>query len=274
MIFPEDYKQVGIKDEERTGEPVYFATQYLISREGPRLYRVSSRGEGFMREVQSLELMASGSEIVFYPQQVDTRNRALLIELADEICRGGPNTVVFQGPDEHITFVKDPDPGQILNIEVLDVAPPDPPWLVHVLEKLEGSGVLGDLAVRFQPRILDLRKFDCDSVYYPCRASGLGPSLDCDRVVHDCPRIVGCEVSREIFLATSGRREHEFVNICPLQSNEQVMQPSGPFLTRCCRSERRGSTRKNGQMGMVVHWGDGPWAIAEAVRCLVKSLGR
>jgi hypothetical protein len=45
---------------------------------------------------------------------VDTRNRALLIELADEICREQKaSTVVFQGPDEHITFVHEPDLGQI-----------------------------------------------------------------------------------------------------------------------------------------------------------------
>ncbi|MCX6669190.1 MAG: hypothetical protein NTV25_05200, partial [Methanothrix sp.] len=137
MIFPDEYKLVGIKDEERRGDPVYFSTQFLISRQGPRLYRVRSRGAGFMREVEDLELLAFGSEIAFYPERVDTRNRALLIDLADEIRRASrANTVVFQGPDEHITFVKDPDIGKILTIEVLDVSPPDPPWLVHVLRGL------------------------------------------------------------------------------------------------------------------------------------------
>ena len=111
MIFPEEYKFVGIKDQERRGEPVYFATEFLISREGPRLYRVKSRGSGFMREVDQLELIATGAEIEFYPERVDTRNRARLIDLAYGISRSGKaNTVVFQGPDEHITFVKDPDP--------------------------------------------------------------------------------------------------------------------------------------------------------------------
>jgi len=141
MIFPDEYKFVGIKDEERRGDPVYFATQYLISRQGPSLYGVRSRGTGFMREVEELELLASGSEIAFYPQSVDTRNRALLIDLADEMARErGVKVVVFQGPDEHVTFVKDPDPRQILTIEVLDVSPPDPPWLVHVLRGLESCG--------------------------------------------------------------------------------------------------------------------------------------
>ncbi len=82
MIFPEEYKFVGIKDRERRGEPVYFATEYLISRDGPSLYRVESRGSGFMREVDQLELIATGPEIEFYPERVDTRNRARLIDLA------------------------------------------------------------------------------------------------------------------------------------------------------------------------------------------------
>jgi len=98
MIFPEDYKLVGIKDHEQRGEPVYFSTEFLISRDGPRLYRVKSRGSGFMREVDQLELIASGSEIEFYQERVDTRNRARLIDLAYGISRSGKaNTVVFQG---------------------------------------------------------------------------------------------------------------------------------------------------------------------------------
>lgn len=272
MIFPDEYKFVGIKDRESRGDPIYFSTQYLISREGPSLYAVKSKGQGFMREVDELELIASGREIVFHPQKVDTRNRTMLIELADKICREqSASTVVFQGPDEHVTFVHEPDLSQILEIEVLDVSPPDPPWLIYSLQRLEGCGILGDLAVRFKPAVLDLREFACDDVYYPCRASGLGRSLDSDKVVHEHPRIVGCEVSREIFLAgNAGKadKEYEFVNICPLKS----MTPSGPFITRCCKSERRGLTEKNGQKGVIVHWGEGPWAIAEAVRRLVGEL--
>ena len=273
MIFPEDYKFVGIKDEERRGEPIYFSTEFLISRDGPRLYQVKSSGEGFMRQVEELETLSFGSEIAFYPEKLDTRNRTLLIDLASEICRNGKvNTVVFQGPDEHITFVKDPDPSQILTIDVLDVSPPDPPWLAHVLQNLEGCGVLGDLTLRFRLRIMDLRRFDCDCVYYPCRASGLGRSLDSDRVIHSRPRIVGCEVSREIFLTTNADKDYEFINICPIQSRDPIFEPCGPFITRCCKSERRGLINRNGHTGMVVHWGDGPWKIAEAVRCLAGAL--
>jgi hypothetical protein len=273
MIFPDEYKFVGIKDREHRGEPVYFATEYLISREGPRLYRVESRGSGFMRELVSLQPMASGQDIVFYPDVVDTRNRTLLIDLAGGICASSKaNTVVFKGPDEHITFVKDPDPLAILEIDVLDVAPPHPPWLIHVLKKLEACGMLGDLTLRFVPSILDLRRFSGEGIYYPCRASGLSPTLDEDTVVHQRPSIVGCEVSREIFVCKNPGKKYDFVNICPLHCSEEIFQPKRPFITRCCRSERRGKTTKNGQPGMVVHWGDGPEKIAEALRCLVQDL--
>ena len=79
------------------------------------------------------------------------------------------------------------------------------------------------------PHILDLRRFDCECVYYPCRASGLGRSLDTDRVVHEHPRIVGCEVSREIFLANNPGKDFEFVNICPLHSQEAAFDAKGAF---------------------------------------------
>lgn len=273
MIFPQEYKLVGIKDREHRGEQVYFSTEYLISRAGPSLYRVRSSGSGFLRSVLSLEPLAHGDEIVFHPEILDTRNRSGLVMIADAICRGrNANTVVFQGPDGHVTFVKDPDPSQILKIEVLDVSPPDPSWLVYALSRLEGCGVFGDLMISFEPHVLDLRKFDCEGAYFPCRASGLGSSLDSDPVVHERPRLVGCEVSREIFHAKYPGRTMDFVNICPLCGVDGRLVPNGPFITRCCRAERRGLTERNGWKGMVVHWGDGPAEIAEAVRCLVREI--
>ena len=274
MIFPTDYRVIGVKDDDRYGDPIYFSTEYLVSRQGPKLFKAKNKGKKaqgfFLRDVDSLEIVASGPEIIEYPEKVDTRDRARLIELAYDICQANSqvNTVLFQGPDEHVTFIHRPDPGAILTLEVLDVVPPDPSWLSYVLEKLEISGVLGDLCLKFRMKVMDLREFGCDCVYYPCRASGLGRSLDHDIVIHDRPRIVGCEVSRDIFKERYPEKDCEFVNICPLS----IMTPEGPFITRCCRSERKGLTKRNGHLGMVVHWGDGPREISEAVRCLVNAL--
>lgn len=274
MIFPDDYKLVGVTGEFRPSDPIYFATEYLISLgsrpEETAIYRTSSSGQGFMRRGKAVEVISNGPEIVWYPEVVDTRNRPVLIDLASRICVGGVKTVIFKGPDEHITFVHEPDPSAILEIEVLDVMPPEPPWLVLVIDRLEKSGILGELTVRFKEKLLDLRSFGGPDVYFPCRASGLGRSLDSDRVESDHPKIVGCEVSREIFLATASPRDYEFVNICPVSGG--LIVPCGPFITRCCRSERRGLVRIGGHPGVVVHWGDGYFRVAQAIRMLVEEI--
>jgi hypothetical protein len=268
MIFPDDYRSIGVKEKEDPESPVYFSTNYLIIRQEPKLYRVKSIGKGFMNKTETFELIAHGSQIIEYPKKVDTRNRSMLIRLASGLCKDGINTVIFQGHDEHITFVNDPDPDEILCIEIFDISPPDPPWLIYILEKLLSCGVIGDLTIEFKPKVLDLRTFQCECVYYPCKASGLKPSLDSDKVIHDHPVIVGCEISRKIFLETYPNKSHDFINICPLESFEA----EGPFITRCCRSERRGLIELNGHPGIVVHWGDGPWKIAEAIRKLVEDV--
>lgn len=274
MIFPSDYKYVGVADEARPGDPIYFSTRYLIQLEDEAIiYEVEPEpGEGFMRTVKSMSPIAGGGEILIYPEKVDTRDRTRLIELASSLCQGPVNTVIFKGGDEHVTFVHDPDPGAITEIEVLDVVPPRPSWLVCVIENLEGAGLFGDLTIKFKKRVLDLGQFEGDDVYFPCTASGLGRSLDRDRVDIDDPLIVGCEISREVFMDVYPEKAFRFINTCPL-SNDRLA-PTGPFITRCCRSERRGIVMSGGHLGAVVHWGDGPPEIGEAIRCLGEELKR
>ncbi|MHC1632031.1 MAG: DUF7714 family protein [Methanotrichaceae archaeon] len=272
MIFPGDYRFVGTALEFRSGDPIYFSTQYLIYYgDEITVYRVETEpGKGFVRSAKSLETIARGDEVLEYPENVDTRNRTYLIELAYELCTSDVNTVIFRGPDEHVTFVHDPNPRAIIEIEILDVVPPRPSWLVYVIKNLERSGILGDLTLKFKSRVLDLYQFEGEDVYFPCTASGLGRSLDSDKVDIDNPQIVGCEVSREIFKAMYPGKRYRFLNTCPLSNKD--LQPNGPFITRCCRSERRGITKLKDHTGIVVHWGDGAPQIAEAVRCLAEEL--
>jgi len=274
LIFPDDYKYVGTALDARPGDPIYFSTRYLIHfGDEITIYTAETEpGKGFMRKVRSMEPIASGDEILEYPEKIDTRSRANLIELAFSLCKGGVNTVIFKGPDEHVTFVHEPDLSAITEIEILDVVPPRPSWLVCVIENLETAGVLGDLTLKFKSRVLDLRRYEDEDVYFPCTASGLGRSLDSDRVEIANPLIVGCEVSREVFRDMYPGKEHRFLNTCPLSND--VLAPKGPFITRCCKSERSGITRSKGHLGVVVHWGDGAPKIAEAIRCLAEELKR
>jgi len=274
LIFPTDYRYVGVAYESRPGDPIYFSTRYLIYfGDAVVIYEVEPQpGEGFMRMVRSMRPLAGGREILVYPEKVYTRDRTRLIELATALCRGTVNTVIYQGSDKHLTFVHQPDPSAITEIEVLDVVPPRPSWLVSVIEDLDGAGLFGDLTLKFKSRILDLSRFEGEGVYFPCTASGLGRSLDRDRVDVDDPLIVGCDVSKEVFMDVYPGKSFRFINTCPLSND--LLEPAGPFITRCCRSERTGIRRSGGHLGVGGHWGDGAPKIAEAIRCLGEELKR
>jgi len=68
VIFPPDYKGVGMTRTDpkgRIGGPVYFTTEYLIADlpSGYKIYKVKSEGEGLLRNLVSLELIAKGNQI-------------------------------------------------------------------------------------------------------------------------------------------------------------------------------------------------------------------
>jgi hypothetical protein len=281
MIFPDEYKHVGVTKSlcSAAEEPIYFLTDYLITeKENPEtgsstyeVYYVKKSGEGLLRKVEGLELIASGNEIVKYNRELNLTDRTLLIETAVKLCTGKVNTVIFTGVDKHVTIVHNPDPSSILEIEILDVVPPEPSWLSLVVRRLEASGIFGDLQVRFTEKIIDLRHFEGRNTVFPCSSSGLeGKCLDSDILTENGHLLVGCEISKTLFEMRFPELEYSFVNICPFKS--EIVVPSGPFITRCCRSEKSGLVNISGFEGAVVHWGASEYQVAEAIRNLVNRL--
>ena len=280
MIFPDEYKYVGVTKALPAGteELIYFLTGYLIEeRENPEtgseytVYRVRKSGDGLLRKVEALEPISSGEEVVKYGRELNIKDRALLIETAAKLCTGKVNTVIFTGVDRHVTFVHEPDPSGILEIEILDVAPPEPSWLSQVVRRLEASGIFGDLQVRFTENVIDLRRFEGERTVFPCSASGLeGKCLDSDTLTEDGHLLVGCEISKTLFEMRFPELEYSFINICPFKS--EIVVPSKPFITRCCRSEKSGLVNISGFEGAVVHWGASEYQVSEAIRMLVTRL--
>ncbi len=280
MIFPEEYKHVGVTKNfcPDAEEPIYFLTDYLIAEsensDGSSryaVYRVKRSGVELLRKVETLELIASGEEVIKYDRELNIKDRKLLIETAAEICTGKVNTVIFTGVDRHVTIVHAPDPSSILEIEILDVAPPEPSWLSLVVRRLEASGIFGDLQVRFSEKVINLRRFEGENTVFPCSASGLeGKCLDSDVLTENGHFLVGCEISKTLFEMRFPELAYSFANICPFKS--EIVTPSGPFITRCCRSEKSGLVNISGFEGAVVHWGASEYQVAEAVRNLVKRL--
>ncbi|MEZ5334879.1 MAG: hypothetical protein R2741_06420 [Methanolobus sp.] len=202
MIFPDEYKYVGHSRElpEDDDRRIYFLTKYLIVEncDGTySLYDVKHQGEDLLREVELLEKLASGEEVVHYDKELNIKDRALLIEIADGICRGKVNTVIFTGIDKHLTFVHKPDTSAIIDIEIVDVVPPEPSWLSSVVYRLEKSGIFGDLTIKFSENLTDLRQFEGENTIFPCSSSGLeGKCLDCDVIEEDGKLLDGCEISK------------------------------------------------------------------------------
>ncbi|KXS44466.1 MAG: hypothetical protein AWU59_540 [Methanolobus sp. T82-4] len=280
MIFPDEYKYVGMSraiPEDAEDRRIYFLTKYLIvedtvdGEENYSLYSVKSTGEQFLRDVDDLEMIASGEEIIRYDKELNIKDRTLLIETAYEMCKGKINTVIFTGIDKHVTFVHKPDLNEIVDIEIVDVVPPEPSWLASVVRRLEESGIFGDLTIRFTDNLTNLRQFEGENTVFPCSSSGLkGKCLDCDVITGEGSLLVGCEISRELFESRFPDLEYSFINICPFKSD--VFRPTRPFITRCCRSEKSGIVTINGIKGAVVHWGASEFYVADTIWKLVREL--
>ena len=281
MIFPDEYKLVGVKrtTDSAAEELIYFLTDYLIvEKENSdtcntdyEVYYVKKNGEGLLRKVEYLELIASGEEVIKYDEELNLRNRTLLIDTAVNLCSGKVNTIIFTGLDKHVTFVHKPDLSSIIHIEILDVVPPEPSWLSMVVRRLEASGIFGDLQVHFAEKVIDLRHFEGPNTVFPCSASGLkGKYLDSDIFIENGHLLVGCEISKTIFEMRFPELEYFFINICPLKF--EILVPSRPFITRCCRSENSGLVNISGFEGVVVHWGDSEYQVAEAIKNLVNKI--
>ncbi len=288
MIFPPEYKSVGVIRTDRTlsvahGEllrrktsqtresEVYFLSQYLIvfASDGCAVYAVTSEGEGLFRRVTSLTKIASADEVVQHDEPVNMHNRTLLVKTAHEYCADTVNTVIFRSVDQHLTFVHRPDPGDLIEIDVIDVIPPVPGWLVYMVGHLSDC-LLGELGVTFTHNILDLRQFEGEDSVFPCFTSGLsGRYLDSEEITEPAT-LIGCDISKMIIDQQFPDLNYKFINICSQTGGAYKI--TKPFIARCCQSERSGLVNVGGIDGVVVHWAASGYEVADALRNLVQRV--
>ncbi len=282
MIFPSHCRLIGVVDEyARTGyrpdDKIYFSSQYLLVFKAPdkcEAYEVTSSGEGFMRQENSVRRISGTGDTLVYGGPMDITNRAHMIKKAAELCDDKVSTVVFRGVDRHYNFVHQPDLSALTKVDVFDVAPPWPPWLAHNIKRQDEAGMYGELMFDFTYHTTDLKNFEDPkrTTIFPCRASGLDglflDSLDVEPPAN--VRLVGCNTSRQVFETLYPGKTFEHVNVCPLST----VKPGRPFILRCCQSEKLGLKEIGGVTGVAVHWGANPREIYEAVRLLASALKR
>ena len=272
MIFPEEYKNIGICHEnDDISSKIYFLSEYLLKQEDGQwnLYQVNSNKSPILTTVESLELIATSDQILWYDKKLNIKDRTLLIETANKFCTEKINTVIFTGIDEHVTFVHQPDITAITTIEVLDIEPPLP-WLADCIQRLERSGIFSDLQIRFEYNITNLKQFEDENTVFPCCCSGLkGQFLDSSKIEGTDLIVIGCEISDTILKTKYPTLKYERYSFCPFSSD--LVKPNKMFIARCCRKEMCGPTTINGYKGTVVHWGATEHDIAVAVRNLVRN---
>lgn len=257
------YREVGFASSRPCGDRVYFLTRYLLRPSGDSydILRVEPDPEatGLMRPIRSESLVVSADEVAVYPGRVGLADRPTLVRLARQ---AGRRCTVFFGRDEHVTFVLDPDEEVFWTVHVYDVEPPVP-TLAAICADLASAGLSGELGIAFEYHVRDLR--DTGAGTYPCRAAGLARSLDRDGPLEG-ERIACCQTGRELLQETY-RVDAEVVETCPV-----CRVDTGPFITRCCRSERTGLQAVDGHLGTVVHWGATPLVVLDALRDLASAL--
>lgn len=257
-------REVGVAASSPCGEQVYHLTRYLLLPSGDSydLIRVEPDpdAKGLVRPIRSESLVLPAAEVAVHPDRVNLADRACLVRIARET---GRRCTVFIGRDEHVTFVLDPDNEVVQTVHVHDVEPPIPS-LAAICADLEAAGLPGELGLTLDYHVRDLRSLGAG--VYPCRASGLARSLDRDGPPVAGERIACCQTGRELLRGTY-RIEAETVETCPCTTIE-----AGPFITRCCRSERTGLQVINGHVGTVVHWGATPLVVLDALRALSAAL--
>jgi len=264
MIFPPHCKCVGYAGNKPVGDKVYFLSQYLIHEvsEGFEILEVEAgTGTGIMRPVNQVTLIARSDEVFEYPERVILHNRGDLIRRAAET---GRRCVIFTGIDEHTTFICDPDPAALCTVHVYDVTPPRA-HLAETLKSLEQTGLFGELEIKFEFHIRDIRETGAD--VFPCRAGGFSRTIDSDHLAGG-EQVAGCMTARQVLAECYGK-EFPVIDICPANQVD-----AEPFIARCCRAERAGIQEINGLHGVVVHWGASPKQIADAVYELIEQRKR
>lgn len=220
--------------------------------------------------ITSVRLLASPPECRFVTApETDTAVPTQLAEVARTLA-SGVRCVVVQGRYGHVSFLLDPAP---LRVRVLETVPPEPPKLVHQLQRI--LDLADDLPpIQLEPRLVNLVELalgrPADRYLFPCRAGDTTtPGAQIDYLDERPPRadwtLVGCARSREIHRWCYGE-DAPAVDSCP----RALVADDCPTLTKCCLLEERIAVEGN---VVTVPWGASLEEVRTGLDALVEVMG-
>ena len=257
------------------GREAYRRTNFVVLQ-GPHddyaliAIHASDREELFA-PIEHVEVLALPRTCVFAKDaQTDCANRTGLAKLARKVGVGADQTLVCEGLYDHVNFIHRPDP---LTIRVVEVAPPEPPKLFHLIEHVL---TYADLP----PILLELERIEvrdlCAQVrpkayLVPCRSGGLDDLAAPVYYLDERPAkrkdwtLIGCERSLQFHRHYYGD-EPPRVEMCPRKIAGDRDEPT---ILKCCLLEF--GIEQDGNVS-VVPWGTDLAMVEEALIELTEDV--
>lgn len=302
-IYPDKYRGVSVTrvdglldlDSLRThfiGRRAYFKTRYAVvhGRSGANTGQVSGTAivrihteapptappatppgqseEGLFMPIMDVTMLASADDtVVVEDPEIDTGVPSELARAARDQAPGA-RAVVVHGRYEHVSFIINPEPTQIL---VREVVPPRPAKLVDQAARI--IAVREDLPpIELIPDLVDLRDVaqahPADHYLLPCRGSGFDtPDADVQFLDEHPPEgdwlMLGCTRSQQIH-GEFYDRDAPQVSFCPRER-----PPADRLtLTKCCLQDDE-IVSSDGVVS--VPWGSSLERVGEALDVLIAQ---
>jgi hypothetical protein len=257
------------------GREAYRRTNFIVLK-GPdsqcALIAIGARDrESLFAPIEHVEVLALPDRCVFVRDpDTDCANRSALAKLAARAGIGRDGTLVCEGKFDHVNFIHHPDP---LVIRVVEVVPPEPPKLLHLIKHVLSYADLPPIRIEFEPIELGVlaKGLNPKAFLVPCRSGGLDNLgapvyfLDERPAVRRDWTLIGCERSLQFHRHFYGD-EPPRVEMCPRaiagQRNELT-------VIKCCLLEFE--IERDGNM-VVVPWGANLAMVEQALRSLASDV--
>ena len=222
---------------------VYRRTDIIVLHNDEQEYAVVAvqrkPSSDLFNRVDNVEVLALPEDCIYLESPgTDPANRSALAKLAADNNVSSDKTAIVVGTFDHVNIIHRPDP---LILRVVEVVPPEPPKLYHMVEQVLGYADLPPIVPRLeQIELVELCKSVTPEAYLvPCRSGGLDDLgapvffLDERPEKRENWTLVGCERSLQ-FHRHYYDDEPPQVEMCP----RQIVTRNGErTILKCCLLE-------------------------------------
>ena len=221
--------------------------------------------------VEKVEILALPDDCVFITDpNTDPANRSALAKLAIKHNVSKNQTAIVVGTFDHVNIIHHPNP---LVLRVIEVVPPEPPKLYHMIEQVLSYADLPPIMLELET--IDLRDLadtvSPEAYLVPCRSGGLTDLSAPVYFLDERPEqrknwtLLGCERSLQFHRHYYGD-EPPRVEMCP----RQLVKPDKKAtILKCCLLEY--DIEQDGNV-IIVPWGTDLNMIEKALRQLSRGL--